>query len=177
MAGSHDRGTGTSRRADLLARLEAASAPPSEATTPGDVATAIVARSLNVLEADAGFVATVSADGETLEVARVTPFAQEPVRLSFPLDAPYPLAETIRTRRPLFIASNEALECDHPGLVRVQGEDHACATMPLHADDGELLGALNLGFEDPHEFTDEERELIELVAARCAEAMARARAA
>lgn len=139
------------------------------------VGTAIVADCLDALGADAGFVGTIAADGRTLDVARVTPFAQKPVRLSFPLDAPYPLAETVRTKRPLFIADNEQLRCEHPGLVRVKSEDHACATLPLLSEDGELLGAVNFGFEEPHSFDDEELELIGLIGQRCAEAMTTAR--
>lgn len=126
-----------------------------------------------MLGADAGFVATVAADGRTLEVVRVTPYSDAPVHLKFPADGPYPLAETLRTRHPLFIASNDQLACDHPGLVRVKAEDHACASLPLEGENGELLGALNLGFEDAHEFTDEERELIDLLVRHCALALAR----
>lgn len=140
-----------------------------------DIATVIVAECLERLGADAGFVATVDQEAGTLEVARVTQYSQTPVRLSFPLDARYPLAESVRTRLPLYIASNAELVCDHPGLVRVTEEDHACATIPLLAEDGELLGALNFGFDDPHAFASEERELIDVVARHCEQAMSLAR--
>ena len=141
-----------------------------------DVATVIVAQCLEALDADAGFVATVDEKRQRLNVARVTPFSETPVRLELPLDAPYPLAETVRTRQALFIESNERLTCDHPRLVRVAAEDHACATLPLFdTDGGELIGALNLGFDEPHAFSDEELELIDLLGRRCAEAMSLAR--
>ena len=145
------------------------------ANLPADVATVIVADCLEVLNADAGYVGTVGTDGQTIEVARVTEFSHTPVRLEFPLDAPYPLAETIRTGRELFIESNEQLVCDHPGLVRVKEEDHACATLPLYDENGDLLGALNLGFDEPHEFTPDEREQIQILAGFCADVMARTR--
>lgn len=140
--------------------------------TPLEAAATVLAGALELLGADAGFVAT-PAPGGVLEVARVTPFSKSPVRLEFPLDSPYPLAVAMRERHPLFIASNEQLACDHPGLVRVVEEDHACATMPLFAEDGELLGAVNVGFEDPREFDEDERALIGVVARRCAAALAR----
>ena len=139
-----------------------------------EVAMPLVAESLRPLQADAGFVATVGPDGETLDVARVTPYSASPVRLGFPRDAPYPLAETIRTQRPLLIESNDDL-CEHPGLVRVKNEDHACATVPLFADNGDLLGAVNFGFDEPRRFTSEELELIDLVAEHCSRAMSLAR--
>ncbi len=139
------------------------------------VGVAMIADCLDALGADAGYVGTVSEDGETLEVARVTPYCRVPVRLSFPLEAPYPLAATVRERRPLFIANNEQLACDHPGLVRVKGEDHACATLPITAPGGEVLGAVNFAFDDPHYFTQEERDLIAVAGQRLAEAMTAAK--
>ena len=165
MDGSATAGRETSRGA--TARVSA--------NVAADVAAAILAASLDVVAADAGFVATVAGDGRTLDVARVTPFSPTPVRLEFPVEAPYPLAETIRTGRPLFIANNEELLCDHPGLVRVKSEDHACATLPLFDDDGELLGAVNLGYDEPHSFTAAELEVIDLIARHCARAMSLAR--
>ena len=150
-------------------------APRPETNFVASVATVIVAQCLDAVGADAGFVATVAEDGRTLDVARVTPYSQTPVRLEVPLDAPYPLATTVRTRQPLFIANNDELVCDHPGLVRMVEEDHACATLPLFSEDGELLGALNLGFDEPHPFADDELELIDLLGRRCAEAMSVAR--
>ena len=143
-------------------------------TLAADLATLIVAQSLEALDADAGFLATVSHDERTLEGTRVTAYSDEPVRLAFPLDAPYPLAEVVRTRRPLLIPSNEDL-CDHPGLVRVKSEDHACATLPLIDADGQLLGALNLGFDEPHDFTEAQLDVIDILGRHCAEAMAVAR--
>ena len=148
---------------------------PDVVSDPDVQVVAVLLRQLlDELDADAAYVATPAADGETLEVARVTPYSREPVRLTMPADAPYPIAETMRTRQPLFIGSNEEL-CEHPGLVRVKSEDHACATLPLVDENGELLGAINLGFEDPHAFTETELELIALVGQHCAEAMSVAR--
>ena len=157
----------------VLDRLGAIYAPIS-GLQPLDAAALLVARDLDVLGADTGFVATVAGDGQTLEVVRVTPASEHLVRLAFPLSSPYPLAEAIRVRRTLFVASNEQLACDHPGLVRVKSEDHACATMPLFDEQGALVGALNLGFEDPHEFGEAERRVIEFLADRCAAVLASA---
>src|SRR5215212_6131932 len=143
----------------------------AEKNLPERLATAVLADSLRAVAADAGFVAALADDGQTVNVLRVTPFSETPVKLSFPLDAPYPLAETIRSRQPLFIESNEQLACDHPGLVRIIEEDHACATLPLFDDDGEILGALNLGFDDPHTFSQQELDLIDVLGRECRQAM------
>lgn len=145
--------------------------------TAGDTAALSIAAELEAVGADAAFVATLAEDGRTVDVARVTQFSEHPARLAFPIDAPYPLAEVIRHGDAIFIASNEQLSCDHPGLIRVQDVDHACATLPLRDATGALLGALNLGFEDPHKFSAVEREAIEQLAERCARALDEARRA
>lgn len=159
------------RERHVLDRLGALYTPIA-GLRPADAAALFVAQGLDALGADTAFVGTVGEDGQTLEVIRVTPASDNLVRLAFPLGSPYPIAEAIRVRRPMFIASNEQLRCDHPGLVRVQSEDHACATMPLFDEQGDLLGALNVGFEDPHEFSDGERRMIEFLAGRCATILA-----
>jgi GAF domain-containing protein len=166
-----DQARNRRRERDVLDRLGTIYAPLA-GSGPVDTAARFVAQGLETIGADAGFVATVAADGQTLEVIRVTPASDDLVRLAFPVASPYPIAEAIRVRRAMFIASNEQLRCDHPGLVRVQSEDHACATLPLFDEQGDLLGALNIGFEDPHEFSDGERRVIEFLAERCATILA-----
>ncbi len=152
---------------DLMRRLEAIYSDGGS-RTPADRAALLVAAELESLRADAAFVATVSDDGTRIEVSRVTPYSEGPVHLAFPANAPYPLAEVLRRPAALFIESNEQLACDHPGLVRVEEADHACATIPLRDAEARVIGALNLGFEDPHAFGEAERVLIEAVAERCA---------
>ncbi|MEO5575350.1 MAG: GAF domain-containing protein [Gaiellaceae bacterium] len=141
--------------------------------SPADHAVLAVKEELVRLGADAAFVAVPSPDGNAVEVARVTRYSEHPVRLAFSINAPYPLAEVLRRGDALFIASNEHLRCDHPGLLRLDDEDHACATLPLRGSDGALLGALNLGFGDPHEFDSEERAAIEQLAQKCAAVLGR----
>jgi hypothetical protein len=157
---------------ELMARLEAV----YTSSGPGalDAAAAVLADRLSALGADAGFVGKVTADGRTIEVARVTPFSGVPVRLAFPADAPYPLAAAIRRNEALFISSNDTLACDHPGLIRMRGEDHACATFPLRGDHGAVIGSANVSFEEPREFSDRDRAEIESLFVACAEVMAQA---
>lgn len=156
---------------DLMARLEEVYAD-AEKAGPLEGAAAVLARRLGELGADAGFVAVPSSDGRTVEVARVTPFSGVSVRLAFPADAPYPLAAAIRRDESIFITSNEMLDCDHPGLVRIRGGDHACATAPLHGRGGTVIGAVNVSFEDPREFSDADRADLALVFAACEAALA-----
>lgn len=126
-----------------------------------------LARRLEALGADAGFVAAPSGDGTRVEVARVTPYSTAPVRLAFPLDAPYPLAEVLRGGQALFIGSNDDLVCDHPGLVRIRVEDHACATLPLHGAGGAVIGSVNVSWDEPREFSDADRAAIDELLLAC----------
>jgi hypothetical protein len=159
---------------DLMARLESVYALGE--TGALDAAAAVLAARLRDLGADAGFVAMISLDGRTVEVARVTPFSGVPVRLAFPADAPYPLAAAIRSNQPLFISSNDTLECDHPGLIRMRGEDHACATLPLRDPEGRAIGSANVSFEDPREFSPGDRAEIEILFAACRDALVKVHA-
>jgi len=53
-----------------------AASATSEKRLPEKFAAAIVAESLPAIAADAGFVAVVEDDGQTVNVLRVTPFAE-----------------------------------------------------------------------------------------------------
>ena len=161
-----------SRKTDAQALSGLETAYAGIERTPIDVAAMTVAPLLDAVAADAAFVAAVAEDGSAIQVARVTPFSQAPVRLAFPVDSAYPIAMVLRSGEALFVTSNEQASCDHPGLVRVRDEDHACATIPLTAPTGELVGVLNVGFADPHEFSDGELTMLTQMAERCAAVLA-----
>ena len=158
------------RELDLLHRLEGIYAA-TKTLSATDRAALVVAAELVSVRADAAFVATLSEDRARIEVSRVTQHSEAPVRLAFPINAPYPLAEVLRRDTALFIESNEQLSCDHPGLVRVDAADHACATIPLRDAEGRLLGAMSLGFATPHAFGEAERAAIQALAVLCAAAL------
>lgn len=160
------------RQIALLSRLSDATGLPRWAS-PSDVAATMLTQGLSVLGADAGFIGRLLGT-EALQIVHVAGFAYETrKRLLIPLDAPYPLAEAVRSDRALFIASNEELRCDHPGLTRMKHADHACATIPLPAD-GRLLGALNVTYDSPRTFDAADKELLHLFAERCARTIAAA---
>lgn len=137
----------------------------------GDAIAQLVASYLPIVGADAAFLGLLSHDRRLIEVMRVTRYSSRPARMTFPVDAPYPLAAAIREAKQIFIGSNGELACEHPGLVRVVADDHACATVPVVGENGRVIGALNLAFEDPRTFSDGERELIAEVAGQVRERM------
>ena len=139
----HDQ-TETERALVRLGEIYAAS---GKDLAPAEHAAVRLRSTLTGMGADAGFVATLNGDGQTVDVVRVTPTSENFVRLAFPLSAPYPLAATLRHRQPLFIGSNLQMDCEHPGLVRMKAEDHACATLSLTVPVDVLVGAVNVTFE------------------------------
>ena len=153
---------------DLLGEIYAAGGLPD---TPTVRAARLLQGTLGEIGADVGFLGTPTESGEAVDVFRVTRASQNLVRLAFPAGAPYPLAHALRTGRDVFVASNEQLRCDHPGLVRVESRDHACATVVLRGADDRPIGAMNVAFDDPHEFRDDELQAIAAAAERCAAAL------
>lgn len=164
------------RHIALLQQLSDATGAMSAASTPDEVATAMLTRGLRVLEADAGYLAVLDPDGETLRVSRFVGYDAIPVeRLQLPLSANLPIAHAVRMRTAVFIGSNAELACDHPGVDRLDAADHACASIPLIISEDEApLGAINLRFDDPREFTVLEQRLFTLLGERCSQAMVRA---
>ena len=131
-----------------------------------------LARELGGIDADVGYVGVPDESAVSVEAARVTPHSDAVVRLAFQANAPYPLAVTLRSGHPLFIESNHRLRCEHPGLLRVVAADHACATLPLLDEAGSIIGAMNVSYEEPREFTRSDRSAIERVATQCAAVLA-----
>jgi GAF domain-containing protein len=142
----------------------------AETTRAAEAAAECLATELRAIGADAGYVGVVDVAGRRIDVARVTPFCETPVQLEIALDSRYPIAEAVRTGAEIVIASNDDLLCRHPGLVRVDAYDHACATLPLRRG-GEIVGAVNVGFEDPHDLSDDELARVRAAAARCEQAL------
>ncbi|MGN6244592.1 MAG: putative bifunctional diguanylate cyclase/phosphodiesterase [Motilibacteraceae bacterium] len=162
------------RQARLFERLWNASAAMLDAGSEAEVALLVLRAGMAAFDADAGFVALSPRPGAPLQVLHVARLTEPPAPLELAPDAPYPLAVAVRSGQALFIPSNEDLRCEHPGLVRLRGEDHACASIPLRVDD-EVQGALNLSWDEPRAFDDDERALLEALGLHCAAAVLRVR--
>jgi GAF domain-containing protein len=164
------------RHISLLQQLGDATSLMSSASTPDDVAFVMLTSGLRALGADAGFLAVYDSDREILRVSRFAGYDSIPVQqLEVPISANLPIAHSIRMRTALFVGSNEELMCDHAGLARLDPDDHACATVPLMiSEDVPPLGAINVRFDSPREFSQVDRKLLAMLGERCAQAMVRA---
>jgi GAF domain-containing protein len=158
------------RLAERLARVQSAAASLSGAATLRDLA-----------EIAADAVAAIGAAGAEIHALdrsdRLTLVPRgDATPPSCGIDAPTLAAEVVRTGRAVWLSSRAALAERFPaeaaGPAR-RGEG-AWAAVPLLAS-GESLGALVVSFFEERAIDDDDRAFVRLVAAPCAEALARAR--
>ena len=159
-------------------RLHALTAALSTSSTPEEVAEAVVAHAPAVLGAVGVVIARSSDDGAWLEIMRAGDMPDD-VRDAwrrFPVDAPVPLAEVVRTGEPVFLESRAAWAARYPAMAPLleATEHHANAVAPLIAH-GQVLGVLGAAFRTPREFGRVDRALVLTVAQQCAQALDRAR--
>ena len=166
------------RAAARTAVLQAVTAALAEALTPDQVAAVAVEQGVAALGARAGVVVLLSSDGQELAVLRADgypPGAIEPWQ-RFPLEAPVPIAEAVRTGTPVWLPSREVAYERYPPLASTRHElsEGALVSIPLVVE-GRTIGALGLSFAGPQTFTPEDRDLALALAGQCAQALERAR--
>ncbi len=162
------------QNADLLALARAL----SSASTPEEVANAVVTHVSAVFGAAGIIVARVTNDGERFEIVRATDLPDHVLEKwrEFPKAAAVPLADVAQTREPLFFESRADVLGRYPHLESTLDATghHAHAVAPLLVD-GRLLGVLGATFKTSRTFTEGERALVLTVASQCAQAFERAR--
>ncbi|MFB7462053.1 SpoIIE family protein phosphatase [Streptomyces sp. NPDC056224] len=89
------------------------------------------------------------------------------------LDVRLPGVETLTSGRPLFFESMEHLAAAYPGIP-LDAHVGARAFLPLIAS-GRPVGSCILGFDEPRDFSPEERTVLTALAGLIAQALARAR--
>jgi signal transduction histidine kinase len=162
---------------DHGARLELLTAKLVQAIGPDEVASAIVEQGVEALGAFAGTVATLSDDGERLVIAAAAGYPQDVVAAwrEFSVDAPYPLAEAVRTGSDVLLESRRAVAAHFPTVVGVgrQVGTSALISMPLVVE-GRTLGGIGFSFAAPRRFDAVDRRFIRSLARLCAHALDRA---
>jgi len=159
------------------ARLQRITAALSEAITPQQVADVVVNQGISALGANAGSVALLAEHGSYLKVVQATGYPQSVLEAweSFPVTAAVPLAETVRTGKPIFIASPEALAASYPHLAEaltVTG-NRAFACIPMILEK-QVIGALGLSFATAQTFPEADQGFMLTLGQQCAQAIARA---
>ncbi|MGJ5629400.1 PAS domain S-box protein [Nostoc sp. CALU 1950] len=161
-------------RTVLLQRITAAL---SEALTPQQVADVVVNQGIAALEATAGSVVLLTEGNTELKIVQAIGYPQSLIDAwaNFPITAPNQIAETVRTRAPIFLENLAALIAKYPhltGAVTLTG-NNAWATIPLIAE-AKIIGALGLSFATVQIFNEEDRGFMLTLGQQCAQAIARA---
>ena len=159
-------------------RLQSLSAALAIASTVDQVAQAVVANATAVFGAAGTVIARLTSDGRHLEIMRAgampDPIQEEWQRFS--VDAPVPLADVARSGRAAYLGSRADWISRYPTLLpllEATGQ-HANAVMPLVVE-GQVLGVMGIAFNEPREFSGDERMFAQTVALQCAQALERAR--
>lgn len=140
-----------------------------------DVVHAVFEHALPALGAQAGSLAVLNADGQTVTIRRLVGRGELlwDARQHQLADA-FPATTAIRENRALFLSRHDVLH-DFPALGPLMSErTQAYAVLPL-CFDARILGALLLSFDEPRAFEAPERVFAVDLAAHCALALDRAR--
>jgi PAS domain S-box-containing protein len=173
---------------DRAGRLQALTARLAAATTLHEVAEVVVEQGVAGTGAATGLLAIRAADEPAGDAAdrRSTELVllrqsgvPDEVRASyerFPLTAPGPAAECVRTGKPIFGETRAEVLARFPEIPHVWESlrTEALATVPL-AVAGETVGAMSFTFSTPRTFAAEDREFFLALGSQCAQALERAR--
>lgn len=162
---------------DRLKILQGVTTDLATATTIDEVCRIVLSASIRALEADSAVLYLLDATGFQLMLRESLNYAQaaNPRHRRFGLDAPGPLAQAVREKRPIYISTAEALTQEYPLLADDVGPSfQTWIALPLVAH-GEAIGGVGLTFFEPKDFPPDDRVLLETFAWQCAVALDRAR--
>ena len=173
-----ERAARAERSAARLQSLQEVTAALSGALTAEDVATIVVDKGVTALGAYAGSMVRLTSDGKSLERVRAVGYPEDMLARwqHLPIDGNVPLSEAVRDGSAILIGDDRTLAARYPHLVseRSVTGTRAIAAVPLIAN-GHKLGAIGLSFRAEQAFTEDERTLMQALAAKCALALDRAR--
>jgi len=172
-----ERAVRASRQAlDAARRLQRVADALASALTPQQVLDGVLTEGVQAAEATAGLIATLSEDGEWLEVIAsqgyddryIDPFSR------FPVAGDFPLSEAVRTGEGVFLRSEDERDGRYPELVGRSQPGHALVCLPLTVERG-TIGGIAFSFATDQDFPPERRALKAALARQAAVALDRAR--
>jgi serine phosphatase RsbU (regulator of sigma subunit) len=147
----------------------------SAALTPGDVLDVVADVGCRLLGAESAYLSLLDEVGQVLQLvtSRHSPHWDRRTSASYPVDAPLPSRDALRTSRPVFIPNRDVRDTRYPALKEMAVDRGAWAVLPL-VDDGDLLGVATWSWAAEQEFTTCQVGLCTQVTALCAPALQRA---
>jgi PAS domain S-box-containing protein len=165
------------RALERIARLQSITAALSESLTPAKVSEVIVEQSMAALEASSALVALVNENRTELEIVRAVGYNQDLISAwrNFSIDSASPLAEAVRTGKPIWAQTTENRVASYPHLAEIftQYDFEAWISIPLMVE-GWAVGGIALGFAEFQQLSEEDQAFILAIAQQCAQAIARA---
>ena len=161
---------------DTANRLQYVADALATARSPQEVLDAVLTEGVRVAEARGGLIATLSDDGEWLEVIASRGYDMqyiEPFR-RFPVDGNFPLSEAVRTGDGVFIRSEAERDARYPELVGRSQPGHGLVCVPLLGQRG-VIGGLVFSFPTDQDFPPARRALKIALGRQAAIALERAR--
>ncbi len=163
--------------AERTARLLVVTAELAQSLTLEQAAAVAVRQGCAALGAFAGLVARFDPRDETLEILHAEGYSGEAVQpwQRFKLGVAVPLADAIRLREPVLLASPEQVAERYPGLPDIRsGGSQALVALPLLVGD-QAIGVFGLSFAEQQQFAAGDRAFLQALAQQCAQALDRAR--
>ena len=162
---------------DTATRLQNVADALATAHTPQEVLDAVLTEGVRAAEARGGLIATLTDDGEWLEVIASRGYDTkwiDPFR-RFPVSGDYPLSEAVRTGEGVFLSSEAERDERYPELVGRSQPGHGLVCVPLVGELGKPIGGLVFSFPTDQAFTPDRRALKIALGRQAALALERAR--
>lgn len=148
------------RVAAKTARLQAVTASLARVTTPTEVAQVLAYQGAALLGADASVVAYAHAEGRCLEVAAISGYAADSMRLHqrVPLTDHTPLTDAVTSGQAIWLESAADKIAQYPHLEPIQSQTgyRALAVTPLVAA-GQIVGVMSMAYRADRPFWAEDR--------------------
>lgn len=160
--------------AERTVRLQAITAALAEADSLDEVVAVILEHVESGLGATAGVVAILTNDGRELKVLDSFGYRRETIErfTTFPVDAPLPLSDVVRSGRPLLLSKASEIEERYPALAGLQPKNETFAAFPLGVKD-RTVGGIGFSYPESRIFTDADTAFMRAVVQQCAQALDR----
>ena len=163
--------------ANRTARLLAVMTALSESLTSAQVAQVIIEQAMSALGASCGLVAVLNQEASELEIIQAIGYEHVgEFQRSFSINAPYPLAEAVRSGQPVWLETIENRIARYPDLAEAYAKvgSKAWISVPLLIE-GQAVGGLSLSFSTVPRLSESDRGFVLALAQQSAQSIDRAR--
>ena len=166
--------TGAERSARIADRLFALTARLSAAATPSAVAEAVLAEARTTFGAECGRLSLIEDDGDTTRLLAQFGYPDDPGWRTYSLSNVGPPREAVDTGRGVFIESNADARERFPAEAKTLASAGIETAVMLPIADGRVIALMSLSWSTVRPLPNGERDLMELFASQCGQALGRA---